>query len=88
MITKWLKDSGLVVNESKTEICLFHKNDQPPISISLQGVNVTSSKSMNVLGVIFDAKLNWQLHIANAITKARKALFALRLLKNFSRMRK
>ena len=22
MITKWLKDSGLVVNEEKTEICL------------------------------------------------------------------
>ena len=23
MIRKWLKDSGLVVNESKTELCLF-----------------------------------------------------------------
>ena len=30
MITKWLRDSGLVVNESKTELCLFHKNDKPP----------------------------------------------------------
>jgi hypothetical protein len=38
---------------------------------------------MNVLGVTFDTKLNWQLHIANAIFKARKALFALRLLKRF-----
>ena len=28
MITKWLRDSGLVVNQSKTEICLFHKKDQ------------------------------------------------------------
>ena len=25
MITKWLRESELVVNESKTEICLFHK---------------------------------------------------------------
>jgi hypothetical protein len=32
MITKWLKESGLVVNESKTEVCLFHKNDQPLIN--------------------------------------------------------
>ena len=72
-----------MVNESKTEVCLFHKNDQPLISISLQGVIVKSSKSMNVLGVIFDSKLNWQLHIANAITKASKSLFALRLLKRF-----
>ena len=27
MITKWLKESGLVVNETKTEVCLFHLND-------------------------------------------------------------
>ena len=25
MITKWLRGSGLVVNESKTEVCVFHK---------------------------------------------------------------
>ena len=36
MIVKWLKGSGLVVNESKTEICLFHTNDQPLIMIKLQ----------------------------------------------------
>ena len=35
MITKWLKDSGLVVNESKTELCLFHKNDKAPITIKI-----------------------------------------------------
>ena len=30
-------DLGLVVNESKTEICQFHNNDQPPITVMLQG---------------------------------------------------
>ena len=84
MITKWLKDSGLVssglvVNESKTLACLFHTQDQPPIEFTLQGVKIKTKKSMNVLGVIFDSKLNWQLHVATAITKAKKALFALRL---------
>ena len=59
MITKWLKDSGLVVNESKTKVCLFHGNDQPLIQIRLQDVLITSKKSMNVLGVIFDSKLTW-----------------------------
>ena len=38
---------------------------------------------MNVLGVIFDSKLNWSAHVANAISKSRKALFALRLLRKF-----
>ncbi len=31
MITKWLKDSGLVVNEKKTEICLFHRADHEAV---------------------------------------------------------
>ena len=38
---------------------------------------------MNVLGVIFDSKLTWSTHTANAINKAKKALFALRLIKRF-----
>ena len=38
---------------------------------------------MNVLGVIFDSKLNWNAHIANAISKAKKAFFALRLFNKF-----
>ena len=38
---------------------------------------------MNVLGVIFDSKLNWGPQVANSICKAKKALFALRLLRKF-----
>ena len=83
MITKWLRDSGLLVNESKTEVCLFHKNDQPKIFITIQNVRIESKKEMNVLGVIFDCKLTWGPQVANAICKAKKALFALRLLRKF-----
>ena len=83
MITKWLRDSGLVVNESKTEVCLFHTNDQPLIEITLLGAKIKSMKSINVLGVVFDSKLNWQIHVAKAISKAKKALYSLRLLKKF-----
>ena len=71
MITKWLRDSGLVVNESKTELCPFHLNDQPVIQIRLQNVVITSKKSMNVLGILFDSKLNWKIHTAHAIAKAK-----------------
>ena len=83
MITKWLKGSGLVVNEFKTEICLFHYNDQPLISIMLEGARIMSKKSMNVLGVVFDSKLNCSTHVAQTIVKANKALIALRLIKRF-----
>ena len=38
---------------------------------------------MNVLGVLFDCKLNWNAHVASAICKAKKTLYALRLLRKF-----
>ena len=81
MITKWLKDSGLTVNEGKTEICLFHRNDKPTILVNVCGTLVRSKKQMNVLGVIFDNKLNWNAHISHIIKKAKKSLYALKLLK-------
>ena len=72
-----------IVNESKTEICLFHRHDKPIIQLRIQDVIVKSRKSINVLGVIFDSKLSWNVHIASAIVKAKKALCALRLLRKF-----
>ena len=38
---------------------------------------------MNVLGVAFDSKLNWNTQIANTITKANKALNAIKLIRKF-----
>ena len=54
------------------------------------GVKKAVNISMNVLGVIFDSKLSWNDHIAHCISKSKKALFALRLLRkyfNFDEMR-
>ena len=50
------------------------------ISVKIDNVKVTSKKSINVLGVIFDCKLNWSTFCIN---KAKKKLYALRLLKKF-----
>ena len=35
IMTKWLRDSGLKVNEEKTELCLFHRLDHHPITNTL-----------------------------------------------------
>ena len=83
MITKWLKDSGLKVNEKKTEICLFHRNDTQIITLTLQGQQITSKKFMNVLGVTFDSKLNWSIQTANAISKANKSLYAIKMIRKY-----
>ena len=83
MIIKWLKDSGLKVNEAKTEVCLYHRNDQPPINVRINNVNVTSKKSMNVLGITFDSKLNWGEQTANAIKKANRSLQAIKIISKY-----
>ena len=38
---------------------------------------------LTILGVIFDYRLNWNTHVGFSISKSKKALFALRLLKRF-----
>jgi hypothetical protein len=78
-LTKWLKNSGLKVNNNKTELCLFYKNDTAPISITLDGVSIKSTKNIYVLSVLFDAKLSWAPHIYNTIAKASKSLNAINL---------
>ena len=81
-MTKWLKDSGLKVNESKTEVCLFHQNDCQPISFFINDSKVTSSSTMNVLGITFDSKLQWSNQVNNCIRKSLRALHAIRLIKS------
>ena len=82
IIIKWLRQSGLKVNDAKTEICLFYRKDTPPINIVINGNEITSAKSINVLGVTFDSKLNWQTHVQNAVKKSSKSLQALKIMKN------
>ena len=69
-----------VVNQGKTEICVFHNKDPPTITVKVENVNV---KSINVLGVTFGCKLNWNEQISNCIGKAKRVLFALRLLRKY-----
>ena len=71
------------VNESKTELCLFHKVDTTPINVSINGNMVTSKRSINVLGVIFDSKLQWSDQISHTIKRSMNALNAIRLIRRF-----
>ena len=42
---------------------------------------ISSSVTMNVLGVTFDSTLNWQKHVETAIKKSQKALQAIKLIR-------
>ena len=82
-ITKWLKKSGLKVNEDKTEICLFHRHIQVNCDVNVNGIILHSKTSMNVLGVMFDSRLNWADHVSNAIRKTNRALYCIKQIKAY-----
>ena len=82
-ITKWLTDSGLKVNESKTELCHFYRKDTTQVEITVNNVVITSKDNMNVLGVIFDSKLTWSKHIANQVSKSSRALHTIKLIRKY-----
>ena len=85
IMVDWLKGSGLKVNEAKTEVCLFHRHDIGKVEINLNNCRIKSMNQMNVLGVIFDSKLNWTPQVNQTISKSKTALHAIRLLRpNFS----
>jgi hypothetical protein len=54
IVNKWLKDSGMKVNESKTKMCVFHRLDNPQINLNLKNCKISSINSMNILGVQID----------------------------------
>ena len=83
LIIEWLSHSGLKVNGDKTEMCLFYRKDCPPVTLPINNTVITSSPTIKVLGVVFDSKLNWQSHIHMAITKARKSLQGIKLIRKF-----
>ena len=83
MIAKWLTDSGLKVNETKTEICIFLPQGYPQVEIVVNNIHVKSKDHINILGVIFDSKLTWANHVAKQSNKANSALHAIKLIRKF-----
>ena len=82
-ITKWLRDSGLKVNQAKTDLCLFNRHDTAPVMITIDGCIVHSKRTINVLGLVFDSKLQWADQVASTINKANRALNAIKIIRRF-----
>jgi hypothetical protein len=82
-ITKWLGESGLLVNKSKTEICLFYRHDTAPVNVRVENTLVETKKSMNVLGLIFDSKLCWSEQVASAVNRSNRSLNAIKIIRKF-----
>jgi hypothetical protein len=66
-ISKWYSQSGLAVNQSKTDICLFYKTDVEAIEVTVGTERIKTLKEVNVLGVVFDSKMQWNSHVCKCL---------------------
>ena len=82
-IIKWLKDSGLKVNENKTELTIFHRSKNTDASLLVDGSIITAKNEINVLGITFDSKMQWGPQVSRAIKGANRSLQAVKLIRKY-----
>jgi len=63
LLTNWFKASGLVVNENKTEFCVFHKNKRVNCYITINETRVDNKQTLKALGIHLDSNLTWEYQI-------------------------
>jgi hypothetical protein len=77
----WLTKIGMVVNVDKTEAVIFSKSPVKPVTMTVKGESFSTRDSMKVLGVMFDARLKWDVHVNNVIKNAKSNIRGLRILR-------
>ena len=76
---EWLKKSGMVINAGKTEAAYFALRElSNPPKLNIDGVQIELKKVLNVLGVLFDYRLKWDVHAEKVLKDARRSTQALR----------
>jgi hypothetical protein len=78
---KWLKDLGLKLNKNKTELVHFYRKSYKLITLLINGTQIASPSSMNLLKVLLGSRLQWAQYVAGSLIKANKALNVIRLIR-------
>lgn len=80
----WFKNSGLVINEKKTDFLIFSKvNKVQKIKIEVGNEIITNKHTIKILGTMFDQNLEWSTQVDNVINRAKKDCHNLRYLSKF-----
>jgi hypothetical protein len=67
----WCERWNIKINEDKTQAIYFSHHRRPPdFLLTLNGWNIPFINSVRYLGVIFDKRMTWRLHIEKIEAKA------------------
>jgi hypothetical protein len=78
---EWFTTIGMVVNVDKTEAVIFSKSYVSPILLTVNGESFSTRDTMKVLGVTFDSKLKWDVHVNNVVKSAKSNIHGLCILR-------
>jgi hypothetical protein len=70
-MANWCERWNMKMNDDKTRAIYFtHRNRPPDFLLTLNGRNIPFVNSVKYLGVMFDTRMKWRLHIDMAEAKA------------------
>jgi hypothetical protein len=70
-MSSWCERWNIKINEDKTRAIYFSHQRRPPESLlTLNGLDIPFVNSVKYLGVIFDRRMTWRLHIEKIEAKA------------------
>jgi hypothetical protein len=71
----------MIVNQAKTEIIHISRSKMEPVTVHIGNDAVKTQKSMKVLGIQMDSRLNWSEHISATVNKMNKFTGALKFIR-------
>jgi len=78
-IQHWAKATESTFEASKTELIHFtrKRNQQRPIPIQMNDMEIHPTENVKLLGVVFDQDLKWRAHVQRAVKRATSASMAI-----------
>jgi hypothetical protein len=77
----WLHTNGMVCNMDKTEIMMMDSEEEAVLDVG--GFPVKSTKTMKVLGMVFDHRMEWTSQVTQTINKTHRLYHGMKHLKRF-----
>ena len=82
-ISIWFKSSGLKVNEGKTEITIFYKNNCHQENVNVNGKIIRTKETLKVLGITMDTTLSWHEHVSTVVGRIQSRIHAIRVVQRY-----
>ena len=80
----WLDQMGMVCNRSKTEFVIFDRYRRfQELRLRINDESISPSKSIKVLGIIFQDNLKWNKQVGAVISSANSMFLSLKYLNRF-----